>query len=136
MRPSNTVQLQTIFTFKSTLLGRLQEARYYMAYHRTNISVFRYQEFSLTIENLLDIALGKTILPYLTQRVERCFEHMLFHKQEGHIYLPYHNFSFTLFEILEECMKKTNPSALLEIKQDMRNFHKEYLAMPYENENN
>lgn len=130
MKPSDIVQLHTTFSLQSNLQSRLEQAYIYSKDDaHFNDNIFPYQEFSLSLHDLLDIALGKEILPHKYHKVERCFEHMLFHKQEGHTYWPYQFFSCSLFEILEACMKKINPSSIKEIKQDMHNFHKEYLAI-------
>lgn len=131
MKQIDMVQVENIFALQSNLHSRLEHAyQHAKNYRQLNDAIFPYQDFSLTMKDLFDIALGYVTFPFpqKAQHVERCFEHMLFHKQENITYWGYQSFSFTLFEILEECLRKVKPSAILEIKQDMRNFHKEYEA--------
>lgn len=129
MKNIDMVQVETVFALQSNLKSRLEQAYLHAkVYNQLNDSIFPYQSFALTMNDLFDIALGNALFPYpeKVQKVERCFEHMLFHRHEEHTYWAYQTFSFTLFEILEECLRKVKPSAILEIKQDMRNYHKEY----------
>ena len=129
MKQLDMEKLQPIFTLKSTVLERL-EAAYVFANKHTelNQAVFPYQEFSISLKDLFEVALGKSTISHCA-KIERCFEHMLFHKYENETYWAYQNFSFTLFELLEQCMRQVKPQAILEIKQDMRNFHKDYQSL-------
>lgn len=132
MEQVDMVKLNSIFSLQNNILSRLEQAyQHAQFYQQLNESVFPYQEFALSMNDLFDIALGKSLLSHNHDKVERCFEHMLFHKQENHTFWSYQPFAFTLFEILEACMRKVNPAAILEIKQDMRNFHKEYEDLAY-----
>jgi len=132
MKQVDMVKLDSIFSLQNNILSRLEQAyQHAQVYQQLNDAVFPYQEFSLSMRDLLDIALGKSLFSHNHEKVERCFEHMLFHKQENETFWSYQPFAFTLFEILEVCMRKVNPSAILEIKQDMRNFHKEYEDFTY-----
>lgn len=126
MKQLDMVEIQPIFTLQYNIVDRLEKAYMFANKHtELNQAVFPYQEFSLSMKDLFDIALGKS--PALhCEKIERCFEHMLFHKYENETYWAYQKFSFTLFELLEQCMRKVKPQAILEIKQDMRNFHKDY----------
>lgn len=127
MKQLDKFNLEQTSFLNSNLTTRLQQASNHIKdYRLAHESVFPYQEFSLTIQDLIDIALAKEVLPGKAKKVSACFEHMLFHKYENQTYWPYQRFSFTLFEILEECMRKVDPKAIIEIKTDMRNFHKEY----------
>lgn len=132
MKQVDMVKLDSIFSLQNNILERLDKAyQHAQFYHQLSDAIFPYQEFALSMQDLFDIALGKSLLSHNHQKVERCFEHMLFHKQENQTFWSYQPFSFTLFELLEACMRKVNPAAILEIKQDMRNFHKEYEDFTY-----
>lgn len=127
MKQTDMVQLDTIFSLQSNLTSRLEQAyQHAKDYNQLNDAVFPYQDFSMSMRDLFEIALNKSVVSSKADCVERCFEHMLFHKQENQTFWSYQKFSFTLFEILEACLRKVKPEAVLELKQDMRNFHKEY----------
>lgn len=126
MQQLDMVEIKPTFTLKTNVIERLERAYVFANTHtQLNQAVFPYQEFSLSLKELFEIALGKNNNKHC-EKLERCFEHMLFHKYENETYWAYQNFSFTLFELLEQCMRKTKPKAIMEIKEDIRNFHKEY----------
>ena len=54
---------------------------------------------------------------------------MLFHKNGNNTYWSHQPFSFTLYELLEECMKQLSPHEIKNYKNDMFNFHQEYIKM-------
>lgn len=126
------VQLQPVFSLQNNIISRLEHAyEHAQNYNQLNEAIFPYQDFSMSMKDLLNIALGKSHISIQHDKVERCFEHMLFHQQENQTYWSYQSFSFTLFELLEVCMRKVNPNAIMEIKKDMRNFHNEYDEFRY-----
>lgn len=98
-------------------------------YNQLNESIFPYHDFSLSMKELFDIALGKQVLPSYKNKVEKCFEYMLFHKTGNTTYWSHQSFSFTLYELLEECMKQLSPHEIKNYKNDMFNFHQEYIKM-------
>lgn len=126
MKQLDMVEIEPIFTLQYNIVDRLEKAYEFANKHtQLNQAVFPYQEFSLSMKDLFDIALGKNTINHC-EKLERCFEHMLFHKYENETYWAYQKFSFTLFELLEQCMRQVKPKAILVIKEDMRNFHKDY----------
>lgn len=127
MESLKNVHLSPFFHLENNILTRLEKAyQHAQQYQQLNEVIFPYSDFSITMKELFDIALDHPHATIQSSKVERCFEHMLYQKQENQTYWAFQSFSFTLFEILEVCMKKVNPSAISQIKKDMRNFHKEY----------
>ena len=89
MKQIDMVQVENIFALQSNLHSRLEHAyQHAKNYRQLNDAIFPYQDFSLTMKDLFDIALGYVTFPFpqKAQHVERCFEHMLFHKQENITY--------------------------------------------------
>lgn len=117
-----------IISFLSLNIHKRLTQAYEHAYHYNQLSecVFPYHDFSLSMKELFDIALGKQVLPIYKNKVEKCFEYILFHKTGNTTYWQYQPFSFTLYELLEECMKQISPDEIKNYKNDMFNFHQEY----------
>ena len=122
---------QEVTPFLSLNIKKRLEKAYEHAcqYNQLNETIFSYHDFSLTMKELFDIALGKQVLPIYKDKIEKCFEYMLFHKSGHQTYWSYQPFSFTLYELLEECMKQISPDEIKNYKIDMLNFHQEYSKM-------
>lgn len=122
---------QNVTPFLSLNIKKRLEQAYEHAcqYNQLKETIFPYHDFSLSMQELFDIALGKQVLPNYKGKVEKCFEYMLFHKTGNYCYWSYQPFSFTLYELLEECMKNISPDEIKNYKIDMLNFHQEYSKM-------